>query len=151
MKIPIKYGLLTALGLIIWVLLAHVLVANPQSLVHTLFSPIFFNILHFVMIFLGIKALERERGARLSFKEALKTGVSIAFVFALTASLFFLAVMLFVGDRWLAVEPGAATTPTRTLMIQAFAGLFLGTLIFGLIYSTVIAFFVAQRRSESRD
>jgi uncharacterized oligopeptide transporter (OPT) family protein len=151
MKIPIKYGLLTALGLIIWVLLAHVLVANPQSLVHTLFSPIFFNILHFVMIFLGIKALERERGRRLSFKEALKTGVSIAFVFALTASLFFLAVMLFVGDRWLAVEPGAATTPTRTLMIQAFAGLFLGTLIFGLIYSTVIAFFVAQRRSESRD
>jgi uncharacterized oligopeptide transporter (OPT) family protein len=151
MKIPIKYGLLTALGLIIWVLLAHVLVANPQSLVHTLFSPIFFNILHFVMIFLGIKALERERGRRLSFKEALKTGVSIAFVFALTASLFFLAVMLLVGDRWLAVEPGAATTPTRTLMIQAFAGLFLGTLIFGLIYSTVIAFFVAQRRSESRD
>jgi uncharacterized oligopeptide transporter (OPT) family protein len=151
MKIPIKYGLLTALGLIIWVLLAHVLVANPQSLVHTLFSPIFFNVLHFVMIFLGIKALERERGQRLSFKEALKTGVSIAFVFALTASLFFLAVMLFVGDRWLAVEPGAATTPTRTLMIQAFAGLFLGTLIFGLIYSTVIAFFVAQRRSESRD
>jgi uncharacterized oligopeptide transporter (OPT) family protein len=151
MKIPIKYGLLTALGLIIWVLLAHVLVANPQSLVHTLFSPIFFNVLHFVMIFLGIKALERERGRRLSFKEALKTGVSIAFVFALTASLFFLAVMLFVGDRWLAVEPGAATTPTRTLMIQAFAGLFLGTLIFGLIYSTVIAFFVAQRRSESRD
>jgi uncharacterized oligopeptide transporter (OPT) family protein len=151
MKIPIKYGLLTALGLIIWVLLAHVLVANPQSLVHTLFSPIFFNVLHFEMIFLGIKALERERGARLSFKEALKTGVSIAFVFALTASLFFLAVMLFVGDRWLAVEPGAATTPTRTLMIQAFAGLFLGTLIFGLIYSTVIAFFVAQRRSESRD
>jgi uncharacterized oligopeptide transporter (OPT) family protein len=151
MKIPIKYGLLTALGLIIWVLLAHVLVANPQSLVHTLFSPIFFNILHFVMIFLGIKALERERGRRLSFKEALKTGVSIAFVFALTASLFFLAVMLFVGDRWLAVEPGAASTPTRTLMIQAFAGLFLGTLIFGLIYSTVIAFFVAQRRSESRD
>ena len=151
MRIPIKYGLLTALGLIIWVLLAHVLVANPQSLVHTLFSPIFFNVLHFVMIFLGIKALERERGQRLSFKEALKTGVSIAFVFALTASLFFLAVMLFVGDRWLAVEPGAATTPTRTLMIQAFAGLFLGTLIFGLIYSTVIAFFVAQRRSESRD
>jgi len=151
MKIPIKYGLLTALGLIIWVLLAHVLVANPQSLVHTLFSPIFFNVLHFVMIFLGIKALERDRGQRLSFKEALKTGVSIAFVFALTASLFFLAVMLFVGDRWLAVEPGAATTPTRTLMIQAFAGLFLGTLIFGLIYSTVIAFFVAQRRSESRD
>lgn len=149
MKIPIKYGLLTALGLIIWVLLGHLLIANPQSLVHTLFGPIFFNILHFAMIFLGIKALERERGDRLSFKEALKTGVSIAFVYALTASLFFVGVVYFVGDKWLAVEPGAATTPARALMLQAFAGLFLGTLIFGLIYSTVISFFVAKRRSES--
>lgn len=148
MKIPIRYGLLTALGLIIWVLVAHVLVANPQSLVHTLLGPIFFNILHFAMIFLGIKALERERGEKLWFKEALKTGISIAFVYALTASLFFACVVYFVGDRWLAVEPGAATTSTRVLLIQAFTGLFFGTLIFGLIYSTVIAFFVAKRRSE---
>jgi len=149
MKIPIKYGLLTAFGLIIWVLLAHQLVANPNSLVHTLFGPIFFNILHFVMIFLGIKALERDKGGKLQFKEALKTGVSIAFVYALTASLFFVVVVLSVGTRWLAVEPGAATTPTRLLLLQAFAGLFLGTMIFGLIYSTVIAFFVAKRQSES--
>ena len=148
MRIPIKYGLLTALGLIIWVLLAHLLISNPQSLVHTLFGPIFFNILHFVMIFLGIKALERERGEKIQFKEALKTGISIAFVYALTASLFFVCVVLFVGDKWLAVEPGAATTQTRVLLIQAFAGLFFGTLILGLIYSTVISFFVAKRRSE---
>lgn len=148
MKIPIKYGLLTALGLIIWVLLAHLLISNPQSLVHTLFGPVFFNILHFAMIFLGIKALERERGDKPGFKEALKTGISIAFVYALTASLFFVFVILFVGEKWLAVEPGAATTPTRVLLIQAFAGLFFGTLILGLIYSTVIAFFVAKRRSE---
>ena len=148
MRIPIKYGLLTALGLIIWVLLAHLLISNPQSLVHTLFGPVFFNILHFAMIFLGLKALERERDSKLGFKEALKTGVSIAFVYALTASLFFVCVMLFVGDKWLAVEPGAATTPTRVLLVQAFAGLFFGTLILGLIYSTVISFFVAKRRSE---
>jgi hypothetical protein len=148
MKIPIKYGLLTALGLIIWVLLAHALVSNPRSLVHTFLSPIFFNVLHFVMIFLGIKGLERERGERLRFKEALTTGVLIAFVFALTASLFFVCAVLFVGDKWLAVEPGAGTTPTRTLLIQVFVGLFFGTLIFGVIYSTVISFFVAKRRSE---
>ena len=151
MKIPIRYGLLTALGLIIWVLVAHLLVANPQSLVHTLFGPIFFNNLHFAMIFLGIKALERERGEKLWFKEALKTGISIAFVYALTASLFFAGVVYFVGDRWLAVEPGAATTPTRVLLLQAFAVLFFGTLIFGLIYSTVIAFFVAKRLCDSGD
>jgi uncharacterized membrane protein len=149
MKIPLKYGLLTALGLIAWVLVTHTLISNPQSNVIVLGGPIFFNILHFVMIYLGIKALEREKGERPVFKEALKTGVGIAFVFALTASLFFVCVMLVVGTKWLAVEPGAATTPTRVVMIQAFAGLFLGTMIFGLIYSTVIGFFVAKRRSEA--
>src|SRR5215213_3140634 len=111
MKIPIKYGLLTALGLIVWVLVARMLVSNPQSIVHTLVGPIFFNVLHFAMIYLGIKALERERGERLRFKEALKTGVSIAFVYAVAASLFFVFVVLFVGDRWLASEPGAGELP----------------------------------------
>ena len=150
MKIPLKYGLLAALGLIIWVVAARTLVANPNSLVHTLGGPIFFNLLHFVMIFLGLKALEREKGDKPAFKEAVKTGVSIAFVYALTASLFFVGVVLVVGTAWLASEPGAtASIPTRELLVQAFAGLFLGTLIFGLIYSTVIAFFVAKRRSEA--
>ena len=149
MKIPLKYGLLATLGLIIWVVAARTLVANPNSLVHTLGGPVFFNLLHFVMIFLGLKALEREKGNKPAFKEALKTGVAIAFVYALTASLFFVAVVFLVGTAWLASEPGAtANTPTRILLLKAFAGLFLGTMVFGLIYSTAIAFFVAKRRSE---
>jgi len=148
MKIPLKYGLLTALGLIVWVLATHSLLANQQSPVITLGGPIFFNVLHFVMIFLGIKALERERGEKLPFKEAVTTGISIALVFALTATLFFVCVVFAVGTKWMGGEPGAATTPARTLMIQAFAGLFLGTMVFGVIYSTVIAFFVARRQSE---
>jgi uncharacterized membrane protein len=149
MKIPLKYGLLAALGLIVWVLAVRTLVPNPNSLVHIPGTPIFFNVLHFAMIFLGLKALEREKGDKPAFKEALKTGVSIAFVFALTATLFFIGVVLVVGTAWLASEPGAtANIPKRELLVQAFAGIFLGTMIFGLIYSTVIAFFVAKRRSE---
>jgi hypothetical protein len=149
MKIPLKYGLIAAFGLIIWILVAHWLIPNPQSNVHTLGAPIFFNVLHFAVIFLGLKALEREKGDKPAFKEALKTGVSIAFVFALTATLFFVGVVLVGGTAWLATEPGAtANIPKRELLVQAFAGIFLGTMIFGLIYSTVIAFFVAKRRSE---
>jgi uncharacterized membrane protein len=149
MKIPLKYGLLAALGLMIWVLAVRTLIPNPNSLVHIPGTPIFFNLLHFVMIFLGIKALEREKGDKPVFKDAVKTGVSIAFVLALTATLFFVGAVLVVGTKWLASEPGATTNiATRELLIQAFAGIFLGTLIFGLIYSTVIAFFLAKRRSE---
>ena len=149
MKIPLKYGLLAALGLIIWILAARTLFPNPNSLVHIPGTPIFFNVLHFAMIFLGLKALEREKGDKPEFKEALKTGVSIAFVLALTATVFFVGVVLVKGTAWLASEPGAtANTPKRELLVQAFAGVLLGTIIFGLIYSTVIAFFVAKRKSE---
>ena len=51
MKIPLKYGLIIAAGLIAWVLVARSVVTNPASLVHSLGGPIFFNILHFVMIY----------------------------------------------------------------------------------------------------
>jgi hypothetical protein len=149
MKIPLKYGLIAALGLIIWVIVAHWLIPNPQSTVHTLGAPVFFNVLHFIVIFLGLKALERERGDKPGFKEALKTGVAIAFVYAMTAGLFLVGVVLVVGTRWMASGPDAATSPTSLLL--AFAGLVLLTMLFGLIYSTVIAFFVAKRQSELRD
>jgi uncharacterized membrane protein len=147
MRIPLKYGLLTALGLIAWVLVTHALIANPESPVLKLGGPIFFNVLHFIMIFLGLKALEREKGEKPLFKEALKTGISIAFVFAVTATLFFVCVVLAIGTRWMGAEPGAAM-PTWILMVQAFAGLFIGTIIFGVIYATVISFFIARRQSE---
>ena len=60
MKIPIKYGLLITLGMMAWVLITRSLITNPQSIVHTLGGPIFFNVLQFAMIYLGLKALEQS-------------------------------------------------------------------------------------------
>ena len=60
------------MGVIVWGLVAHSLVTNPASLVHRLGAPVWFNFLHFVMIYLGLKAKEREKGDRLAFKEGLK-------------------------------------------------------------------------------
>ena len=150
MKIPLKYGLLSALGAIAWLLVAHNTIANPQSLVHTLGTPIFFNVLQFALIYLGIKALEREKGDRPTFKEGLKTGVSISFVYGLVLSLFFVAVIAVIGTKWMASEPGAADMPVSSVAARAFAAFFIGTLIFGLIYSTVISFFTAKRQSQDR-
>ena len=151
MKIPLMYGLMAGLVLIIWVLAAHTLVGNPNSLVHTLGAPVFFNLLHFVVIFLGIKALERAKGEKPAFKEAITTGVSIAFCYALTAAVFFGVVVLLAGTSWLGNQQGAAVNMAPgELVARAFAGWFLGTMIFGLIYSTVIAFFVARRQSDLR-
>ena len=148
MKIPLNYGLLITIGVVIWVLVARSIVTNPASLVHTLGAPVFFNFLHFVMIYLGLKAKEREKGERLAFKEGLKTGVLISFVYALTASLFFVGVVAVVGTRWLASEPGAAEMPPSQVAAQAFTYLFIGAMFLGLIYSTLISFFLAKRQSE---
>jgi Protein of unknown function (DUF4199) len=147
MKIPLNYGLLITAGLIVWVLVARSLVANPTSIVHTLGAPIFFNLLHFVMIYLGLKAKEREKGDRLPFKEGLKTGVLTSFFYALTASLFFVGVLAVVGTRWIASEPGFAEMPPSQVAARAFVYLFVGAMSLGLIYSTLISFFLAKRDS----
>jgi len=148
MKIPLKYGLLITVCGAVWVLVARNTVANPLSLVHTLGTPIIINLLQFSMIFLGIKALEREKGDRPTFKEGLKTGVAISAVYGVTMSLFFVVVIAVIGAKWLASEPGAVNAPTSRVAAGAFIGLFIGALLFGLIYSTVISFFVAKRQSE---
>lgn len=150
MKTPIKYGLMVTLGIIAWVLVARSLVTNPASLVHTLGSPVFFNLLHFIMIYLGLKAAEREKDDRLTFKEGLKTGLLISLVYAVTASLFFVGVIATVGTRWVESEPGFAEMPRSQIAAQAFAYLFFGAMFLGLIYSTLISFFLAKRQSEER-
>ena len=147
-KIPLKYGLLITLGVMAWVLITKSLITNPQSIVNTLGGPIFFNVLQFAMIYLGLKALEHEKRDSPTFKEGLKTGVAISFVYALTASLFFAAAIAIAGTKWLESEPTAAKAPMWQVILGAFVGLFFLSLIFGLIYSTVLSFFLAKRRSE---
>ena len=148
MKTPLKYGLVVAAGLIAWVLIAHNVVSNPKSPVHTLVGPIFFNVLQFAMIYLGVKALEHEKGDRPTFKEGLKTGVAISFVYGLVGSLFFAVLVAVMGTRWMANEPGPAGSPMWVSVLVAFLLFFFGVQFLGLFYSTVISFFLAKRRSE---
>lgn len=150
MKIPLKYGLMITLGVMAWELITRNLIMNPQSIVHTLGGPVFFNVLQFAMIYLGLKALEDEQGDRPTFKQGVKTGVAISIVYGLTASLFFIGVLSVVGTKWLATEPAvAADAPISRIVLGAFLGLFIGALLFGLLYSTVLSFFLAKRRSEA--
>jgi hypothetical protein len=148
LSIPLKYGLLITVGVMAWVLIARLLVPNTQSLAHTLIGPIFFNLLQFAMIYLGLKAKEREYGDKQDFKKNIKTGVAISFVYGVSACLFFVIVVGFAGTRWIAESQRSNVSSTMALA-QAFAGLFLGALFLGLLYSTVISFFLAKRQSES--
>ena len=149
MKIALRYGLLITLGVMGWVVIAHLLVPDSTSKIHSVGAGIFFNLLEIAGIYLGISAKGRERGAQQTFKECVKTGVAIAFVYALTASLFFLILLLFLGPQLMAGEPGAQRQPLWQVAAAAFTGLFLGSLLFGLVYSTVISFFLARRQANS--
>ena len=148
MKIPLKYGLLISVGAMAWVLITHSLVPNRQSLVHQLGGPVFFNILQFAMIYLGLKALEHQRGDRPTFKEGLKTGVAISFVYGLTTSLFFVVLLAIVGTKWMSNDRGPTNVPLWRVVLVAFLFFFIGAMFFGLIYSTVLSFITAKRRSD---
>ena len=104
MKIALRYGLIITAGMMAWTIIAHSLVPNPQSIVHSFGAFTFINLLHFACIYLGIKALERERGDKPTFKEGLKEGVAISFVYAITSALYFMCVLLLIGTKWMAGE-----------------------------------------------
>jgi hypothetical protein len=147
-KLALKYGLIITVAAMAWVIIAHWLVPNPQSPVHSLGAMAFFNIVHFVCIFLGVSEFGRQLGERAIFKQSLKLGVWISFVYAIGSSLFFVIVLVVIGTKWLEREPGAQL-PLGLVAVQAFTGLFLGTMLFGLVYSTLIAFFMAKRLTRS--
>ncbi|HYU98367.1 MAG TPA: hypothetical protein VE977_06035 [Pyrinomonadaceae bacterium] len=146
MRIPLKYGLLISLGVIAWVVVTHLLVPDPRSPVHNVGAGVFFNLLHIAGIYLAINTVRNEAGGDLKFKIGVKTGVATAFVYAISASLFFLVTIFVVGPRIMASEPGMETLPVWQVALGAFAGLFVLSLIFGLIYSTVISFFLTKRK-----
>jgi hypothetical protein len=146
MKIALKYGLMITFGAIAWVVIAHLLVPDPRSPVHSLGAGIFFNLLHIMGIYLAIRTLRNEAGGELVFKEGIKTGMATAFVYALSFCLFFVIALLVVGTKLMAGEPGAENMPLWRVAVGAFVGLFFGSLLFGLIYSALISFFFAKRR-----
>jgi hypothetical protein len=148
MKIALKYGLLITLGGIAWVVIAHLLVPNPRSPVHSLGAGIFFNILHVTGIYLAITTLKRNSGGAVEFKAGMKTGMATAFVYALSFCLFFVIAIFAFGAKLMASEPGAETMPLWQVALGAFLGLFLGSLVFGLVYSALISFFLAKRRNR---
>ncbi|MBC8029241.1 MAG: DUF4199 domain-containing protein [Pyrinomonadaceae bacterium] len=145
MKIAIKYGLLITAVVIAWVVIIRFLLdVGPEARVNLL-GPILFNLTAIVAILQGMRARKEELDGDLGFKEGLTMGMGISLVYALSACLFFMVEFLVTGPKLLLSEAGAASQPMWKVATFAYAGLFFGSLIFGLIYSTIIAFFIARR------
>jgi len=146
LKIALKYGLLITSVVVVWVVVARFLFPiDPKSSLNVL-APVIFNVAEILAILFGIRARQRQSSGELNFKQGTKTGLSIAFVYALSSCLFFFLLFVFVGRKLMANEPMAQTRPMWQVALLAYAGLFFGALIFGLIYSAIISFVLVRRR-----
>jgi hypothetical protein len=147
MKIPIKYGLSITAVVILWIVIVRFLLGVGPDSKANLIGPILFNVAAIVAIFLGTIRRKNEANGELSFKEGLKTGLGISFIYAASSCLFFLIEYLVAGPKLLLSEAGPSDRPFWQVAAFAYAGLFFGSLFFGLIYSTIISFFLAKRRA----
>jgi hypothetical protein len=145
MKIALRYGLLITAVVVGWVVIVRLVMDVGANSRANVTAPILFNLTAIVAIYCGMKARKNELGGELPFKEGLKTGVAISFVYAATACLFFMVDYLLLGPKLLLSEAGQTRVPTWQVAAMAYAGLFFGSILFGLIYSTAIAFFIARR------
>lgn len=141
--IAIKYGLLITLVVVLWVIVTHFVVPLPPTSMLNMVAPVLFNLAAIIALYLGIKS--RKADGDMNFKEGLKTGLAISLVYAISACLFFLLLLLIVGPSMMANEPMAPASPVWRVALAAFGGMFFGSLILGLVYSTIISFFLARR------
>jgi hypothetical protein len=150
MKSAIKYGGIIAAGAAIWVLADHFVlhISRPGSIV----TPLLFNLLQLTVIFAGIRVLRRQNDGCLTTDQGIWHGLAISLAYAVFSLIFFLAFYLIVGARALENEPAGSGDdhPPKYVLLGAFAGLFLGAMISGLIYSAVISYALrASAQSKS--
>jgi len=144
MKIAIRFGLLITAVVIGWIVIVRFLMGVGGESKVNLLAPILFNLAQFVAIFLGIRAREREVGGAITFKQGVQTGLAISFVYAFSACIFF-AIEYFVAGPKLLMTEGSLSRPMWQIALQAYLGLFFGSIVLGVIYSAVISFFLARR------
>jgi hypothetical protein len=131
MKIALKYGLAVTLIIAAWVALKHfVLHIEGQSA--QLADLAVFNLSAIVALMMGIKEKRLANGDRLTFMQGLGTGVSIALTYAILTCLYFALLLKLVGPKLMQQEG-------ETSMTAAFVGLGIGLLVFGTIFSALIA------------
>jgi len=145
MKIALKYGLLITLVVLLWIVIVRLWLGRGGGPQGQLISGLLFNATAILAILLGMRERKRELGGALRFKEGIKTGMAISLVYAISACVFFMVEYLVAGPKLLLSEAGPQNGPLWQVAAMAYAGLFLGSLLFGLIYSTLIAFFLARR------
>jgi len=138
MRLALKYGLPVTIVVILWVVIARfIFPLDPKSSANFV-APVIFNLAEILAIYFGIKAGASVAGQG-TLRTSIMTGLSIALVYALSSCLFFALLYLIVGPKLFLSEPMAQNRPVWQIALLAYAGMFFGALILGLIYSLIIS------------
>ena len=131
MKIALKYGVAVTLAIAAWVALKHFVLhlEGPSAQLADMFV---FNFAAIFGLVLGIREKRAANGGSLSFGDGFKTGVLIAIAYALLICLYFAFLILLTGPR-IMQQAG------HTSYVTAFAGLAIGLVLLGAVFSVVIA------------
>jgi len=137
MKTAIKYGLIVAIAIALWVAFKHFILnlEGPPAQLADLFV---FNFAAIVGLVLGIRARRAANGGVLTFGEGWKTGISIAATYAMLTSLYFVFLLAVVGPKIMQQEG-------ETSYLKAFFGVSAGFTLLGCIFSAIIALIFKSR------
>ena len=146
MKRALKYGLLVAVIIAIWITLKHWGLHLDQARAAT-FDMVVFNVAGIIGLALGIIDKRAENNGTLSFGEGLKTGVAIAVTYAVLTAIYFAAVLVAVGPELMqqAGHSGPGGEITGPILIKAFAGLIIGMALIGLILSGFVTLVLKRK------
>jgi Protein of unknown function (DUF4199) len=141
MKIALKYGIAVTILIAAWVALKHfgLHLEGPKAQIADVTV---FNLAAIVGLVLGIRSKRTANGGWLTFVQGWKTGISIAVTYALLTSLYFLFLLALVGPKLMQQEG-------ETSYFKAFAGVSIGFVLFGAVFSAIIALVLKRKPGMS--
>ena len=144
----LKYGLFIAAGVAGWVMLKHFAIKQSVS---PWVDAVVFNAMELIGLALGIGERRAQLGG-LTIGEGVRTGISIAAVYAVAGCVFFAVLYSAVGPGLLqyAQEPGTGERSASAVLAGAFAGLFIGALLSGLVFSLLLSVLMRSRAPSQR-
>ena len=146
MKRALKYGLLVAVIIAVWITLKHWGLHLDQARGAT-FDLVVFNVAAIIGLALGIIDKRAANNGALSFGEGMKTGVAIAVTYAVLTAIYFAVVLVVVGPVLMqqAGHVGPGGEITGPILIKAFAGLIIGMALIGAILSVFVSLVLKRK------
>ncbi len=141
MKLALKYGIAVTVVIAAWVALKHFVLhlEGPPAQVADIAV---FNFTAITGLMLGIRERRAANGDTLTFGDGLKTGISIAVIYAILTSAYFVILVAAVGPKLMQQE-------AETSYVKAFAGVSIAFALLGTVFSVLISLVLKKPHFKS--